>query len=81
VVAVRISFPPHLLIQNEDVATVEVDGVCGAEARDWRGSAGDRERMTKATSGINGALTRTQTDLGIQDSVKQFYEDTLKSSS
>ncbi|KAG9780504.1 Flavocytochrome c, partial [Aureobasidium melanogenum] len=34
---------------------------------------------TKATSGINGALTRTQTDLGIQDSVKQFYEDTLKS--
>jgi succinate dehydrogenase/fumarate reductase flavoprotein subunit len=34
---------------------------------------------TKATSGINGALTRTQTELGIQDSVKQFYEDTLKS--
>ncbi|KKZ63259.1 hypothetical protein EMCG_02379 [[Emmonsia] crescens] len=34
---------------------------------------------TKATSGINGALTRTQTDLGIADSVKQFYEDTLKS--
>ncbi|PGG95744.1 hypothetical protein AJ79_09897 [Helicocarpus griseus UAMH5409] len=34
---------------------------------------------TKATSGINGALTRTQTDLGIGDSVKQFYEDTLKS--
>ncbi|OQE36821.1 hypothetical protein PENCOP_c011G02164 [Penicillium coprophilum] len=34
---------------------------------------------TKATSGINGALTRTQTDLGIQDSVKQFYDDTLKS--
>ncbi|EGS18882.1 fumarate reductase-like protein [Thermochaetoides thermophila DSM 1495] len=34
---------------------------------------------TKATSGINGALTRTQVDLGIQDSVKQFYEDTLKS--
>ncbi|EYE91823.1 putative fumarate reductase Osm1 [Aspergillus ruber CBS 135680] len=34
---------------------------------------------TKATSGINGALTRTQTDLGIQDSVKTFYEDTLKS--
>lgn len=34
---------------------------------------------TKATSGINGALTRTQTDLGIQDSVKQFYEDTLRS--
>ncbi|KAK8168554.1 FAD binding domain-containing protein [Phyllosticta citrichinensis] len=34
---------------------------------------------TKATSGINGALTRTQTDLKIADSVKQFYDDTLKS--
>lgn len=34
---------------------------------------------TKATSGINGALTRTQVEHGIQDSVKQFYEDTLKS--
>jgi len=34
---------------------------------------------TKATSGINGALTRTQVDLSIQDSVKQFYDDTLKS--
>ncbi|OJJ46128.1 hypothetical protein ASPZODRAFT_67016 [Penicilliopsis zonata CBS 506.65] len=34
---------------------------------------------TKATSGINGALTRTQVDLNIQDSVKTFYEDTLKS--
>ncbi|PKX91062.1 putative fumarate reductase Osm1 [Aspergillus novofumigatus IBT 16806] len=34
---------------------------------------------TKATSGINGALTRTQVELGIQDSVKTFYEDTLKS--
>ncbi|KAJ5114448.1 hypothetical protein NUU61_000207 [Penicillium alfredii] len=34
---------------------------------------------TKATSGINGALTRTQIDLGIGDSVKAFYEDTLKS--
>ncbi|KAJ5765737.1 hypothetical protein N7520_005296 [Penicillium odoratum] len=34
---------------------------------------------TKATSGINGALTRTQTDLGIKDSVKAFYDDTLKS--
>ncbi|GAB1194422.1 FAD binding domain-containing protein [Aspergillus pseudonomiae] len=34
---------------------------------------------TKATSGINGALTRTQVDLGIQDSVKTFYDDTLKS--
>ncbi|CEJ85188.1 Putative Cytochrome b5 [[Torrubiella] hemipterigena] len=34
---------------------------------------------TKATSGINGALTRTQVDHKIGDSVKQFYEDTLKS--
>ncbi|KAF3933983.1 hypothetical protein ABW19_dt0209073 [Dactylella cylindrospora] len=34
---------------------------------------------TKATSGINGALTNAQIDLGIQDSVKQFYDDTLKS--
>ncbi|KAI9044738.1 putative fumarate reductase Osm1 [Aspergillus affinis] len=34
---------------------------------------------TKATSGINGALTRTQVDLNIADSVKTFYEDTLKS--
>uniref|UniRef100_A0A0D6R7T5 fumarate reductase (NADH) n=1 Tax=Araucaria cunninghamii TaxID=56994 RepID=A0A0D6R7T5_ARACU len=34
---------------------------------------------TKATSGINGALTRSQVDLTIGDSVKQFYEDTLKS--
>ncbi|KAH6619267.1 FAD binding domain-containing protein [Chaetomium sp. MPI-SDFR-AT-0129] len=34
---------------------------------------------TKATSGINGALTRTQVDHNIQDSVKQFYNDTLKS--
>ncbi|KAI9925030.1 hypothetical protein MW887_006437 [Aspergillus wentii] len=34
---------------------------------------------TKATSGINGALTRTQVDLGVADSVKTFYEDTLKS--
>lgn len=34
---------------------------------------------TKATSGINGALTRTQVDLGIRDSVQAFYNDTLKS--
>ncbi|EME44031.1 hypothetical protein DOTSEDRAFT_71735 [Dothistroma septosporum NZE10] len=34
---------------------------------------------TKATSGINGALTRTQTDHKIADSVKQFYDDTIKS--
>ncbi|KAI9757997.1 MAG: hypothetical protein M4579_003233 [Chaenotheca gracillima] len=34
---------------------------------------------TKATSGINGALTRTQVDEKIADSVKQFYDDTLES--
>ncbi|RMZ89956.1 hypothetical protein DV736_g2819, partial [Chaetothyriales sp. CBS 134916] len=34
---------------------------------------------TKATSGINGALTRTQVDHQIGDSVKQFYDDTVKS--
>ncbi|OBT51799.1 hypothetical protein VE04_07787 [Pseudogymnoascus sp. 24MN13] len=34
---------------------------------------------TKATSGINGALTRTQVDQKIPDSVKLFYNDTLKS--
>ncbi|MCJ1313040.1 hypothetical protein MMC25_006716 [Agyrium rufum] len=34
---------------------------------------------TKATSGINAALTRTQVDQKIQDSVKQFYDDTIKS--
>lgn len=34
---------------------------------------------TKATSGINGALTRTQVEHKIQDSVKKFYDDTLKS--
>ncbi|EGV63285.1 Osmotic growth protein [Yamadazyma tenuis] len=33
----------------------------------------------KATSGINGALTRTQVQLGIKDSVDQFYQDTLAS--
>jgi succinate dehydrogenase/fumarate reductase flavoprotein subunit len=34
---------------------------------------------TKATSGINGALTRTQIALGIPDNVQTFYDDTLKS--
>ncbi len=34
---------------------------------------------TKATSGINGALTRTQVDLEIGDSVNQFYKDTMES--
>lgn len=34
---------------------------------------------TKATSGINGALTRTQIRLGIKDSVESFYDDTAKS--
>ncbi|KAK9766609.1 Osmotic growth protein [Basidiobolus ranarum] len=34
---------------------------------------------TKATSGINGALTKTQKELGIKDSVEAFYDDTAKS--
>jgi len=34
---------------------------------------------TKATSGINGALTRSQIKLGIQDSVDAFYDDTARS--
>lgn len=34
---------------------------------------------TKATSGINGAGTRTQQDSGVKDSVKAFFEDTKKS--
>lgn len=34
---------------------------------------------TKATSGINGALTRTQIKLGIPDSPELFYQDTAKS--
>lgn len=34
---------------------------------------------TKATSGINGALTRSQTENDIKDSVKQFYDDTVES--
>eukprot|EP01113_Clastostelium_recurvatum_P024127 TRINITY_DN287_c0_g1_i1.p1 TRINITY_DN287_c0_g1~~TRINITY_DN287_c0_g1_i1.p1 ORF type:complete len:1181 (-),score=481.34 TRINITY_DN287_c0_g1_i1:55-3597(-) len=34
---------------------------------------------TKATSGINGALTRTQVEKGIQDSATKFYDDTKHS--
>ncbi|EIW82562.1 Flavocytochrome c [Coniophora puteana RWD-64-598 SS2] len=34
---------------------------------------------TKATSGINGAGTQSQQDLGIPDSAKIFFEDTKKS--
>lgn len=34
---------------------------------------------TKATSGINGAGTQSQQDLGIPDSAKQFFDDTKKS--
>merc|ERR1719226_459379 len=33
---------------------------------------------TKATSGINGAATKTQAKLGIEDSVELFTSDTLK---
>lgn len=41
--------------------------------------AHDSGNSTKATSGINGALTRTQISQDIKDSVEQFYQDTLKS--
>ncbi|KAJ7128958.1 Flavocytochrome c [Mycena crocata] len=34
---------------------------------------------TKATSGINGAGTQSQQDLGIPDNVKTFFDDTKKS--
>jgi len=34
---------------------------------------------TKATSGINGAGTQSQQDLGIQDSARIFFDDTKKS--
>lgn len=34
---------------------------------------------TKATSGINGAGTQTQQELGIPDSSKIFFEDTKRS--
>jgi len=34
---------------------------------------------TKATSGINGALTKTQISQGVPDSVEKFYEDTALS--
>jgi succinate dehydrogenase/fumarate reductase flavoprotein subunit len=34
---------------------------------------------TKATSGINGAGTNAQAELGIPDSAKVFFEDTKKS--
>ncbi|KAI9031298.1 fumarate reductase, partial [Hyaloraphidium curvatum] len=34
---------------------------------------------TKATSGMNGALTKTQIKLGIPDSVDIFYEDSARS--
>jgi flavocytochrome c len=34
---------------------------------------------TKATSGINGTLTRTQVDNGIQDNPKKFEDDTAQS--
>ena len=34
---------------------------------------------TKATSGINGAGSRTQSKMGINDGVDQFLEDTVRS--
>jgi succinate dehydrogenase/fumarate reductase flavoprotein subunit len=34
---------------------------------------------TKATSGINGAGTKAQADLGIKDTPKAFFDDTKES--
>ena len=36
---------------------------------------------SKASSGINGTITKQQKQIQIQDSIEQFYKDTLKSSS
>ena len=51
--------------------------------REWRLKASFYRFMggnsTKATSGINGAGTQTQQELGIPDSAKTFFEDTKKS--
>lgn len=44
----RVTTEERLLVQNQDVATVEVDGVCGTEARDWEGQLGQRMRGKEA---------------------------------
>ncbi|ODV92754.1 hypothetical protein CANCADRAFT_23179 [Tortispora caseinolytica NRRL Y-17796] len=61
-----LSAAHQLLIHGANVHVFDKQGFFGGNS-------------TKATSGINGALTRTQIDLEIRDSVQQFYDDTLKS--
>ncbi|KAK9477176.1 FAD binding domain-containing protein [Lipomyces japonicus] len=61
-----LSAAHQLLINGANVLLLDKQGFFGGNS-------------TKATSGINGALTRTQVDLNIRDSVQQFYDDTLKS--
>ncbi|KAK9374792.1 FAD binding domain-containing protein [Lipomyces chichibuensis] len=61
-----LSAAHQLLINGANVVVLDKQGFFGGNS-------------TKATSGINGALTRTQIDLKIQDSVQQFYDDTLRS--
>ncbi|KAK9379306.1 FAD binding domain-containing protein [Kockiozyma suomiensis] len=61
-----LSAAHQLLLNGANVVLVDKQGFFGGNS-------------TKATSGINGALTRTQVDLNIQDSVQQFYNDTIKS--
>ncbi|KAK9238490.1 FAD binding domain-containing protein [Lipomyces kononenkoae] len=61
-----LSAAHQLLINGANIIVLDKQGFFGGNS-------------TKATSGINGALTRTQIDLKIQDSVQQFYDDTLRS--
>ncbi|KAK9469131.1 FAD binding domain-containing protein [Lipomyces arxii] len=61
-----LSAAHQLLINGANVIVLDKQGFFGGNS-------------TKATSGINGALTRTQVDLKIADSVQQFYDDTIKS--
>ncbi|RKF83286.1 Fumarate reductase [Golovinomyces cichoracearum] len=57
-----------------NVVVLDKQGISGSLINDLGFFGGN---STKATSGINGALTRTQVDSKIKDSVKQFYDDTL----
>ena len=57
----------HTLIQNGvQVTLLEKNPFLGGNS-------------TKATSGINGAGSRTQAKMGLKDSVDQFLEDTVRS--
>merc|ERR1719386_401535 len=54
-----------LLESGAKVVLVDKSSFCGGNS-------------TKATSGINGAETSTQKNLGIQDTIKLFTDDTIK---